>query len=136
MVLARESIFRLGYFSGFFCLLFWFLLLYCIVLLEELVYFLFIFFWEQIDSYFIFNFGLGISTWAGSGWYLFVVLYFIGPSSPFSWYLVYLQSRAQVVHVGFMVDRVEQTGVSTNPPIFSRYCYYSADAKSSVTDRH
>jgi formate hydrogenlyase subunit 3/multisubunit Na+/H+ antiporter MnhD subunit len=36
----------------------------------------------QINSYFIFNFGLRISTWAGPGWDLFVVLYFIGfPSS-------------------------------------------------------
>jgi len=47
MVLARESIFRLGYVSGFFFLLLLFILLCCIVLLEELVYFLFIYFFES-----------------------------------------------------------------------------------------
>jgi len=48
MFLARESIFRLGYFSGFFFVCYYFLLLlYCIVLLEELVYFLFIYFFES-----------------------------------------------------------------------------------------
>jgi hypothetical protein len=44
LVLARESIFRLNYFSGFFYLLLFFLLLYYIVPLEELVYFLYMFF--------------------------------------------------------------------------------------------
>ena len=48
MVLARESIFRLGYFYVFFFLLLLFLLLCYIVLLEELVCFLFIFFESRL----------------------------------------------------------------------------------------
>jgi len=64
-------------FLDFLLLLFW--LLYCIVILEELACFLFInIFLEWIDPYFIFNFGLEISTWAGSSWDLFIALYFIG----------------------------------------------------------
>ena len=47
MVLARESIFHLDYFSGFFFLLLLFWLLYCIVLLEELLCSLFIYFFES-----------------------------------------------------------------------------------------
>ena len=42
IVLARESIFRFGYFSGFLFLFLLFLLLRCIVLWEELVHFHFI----------------------------------------------------------------------------------------------
>ena len=45
--LARESIFRLGFFCFFVCLLLFLLLLCCIVLLEEVVYFLFIYFFES-----------------------------------------------------------------------------------------
>ena len=55
-------------------------------LLEELVCFIFIYFWEWIDRCFIFNFGLGLSTWAGSGWDLFGVLHFVGFSSFVGWY--------------------------------------------------
>ena len=46
MVLAKESVFRLRYFSGFFSLLLLSLLLCCTVLLEELVCFLFTYFFE------------------------------------------------------------------------------------------
>jgi hypothetical protein len=35
------------------------------------------------------SFGLRISTWARSGWDLFIVLYFIGHSSPLGWYFIY-----------------------------------------------
>ena len=41
---------------------------------------------EYIDPYFIFNFGLGLSTWAGSGLDLFGVLHFIAFSSFVGWY--------------------------------------------------
>jgi len=43
MVLARESIFRLGYFSGFFLLIVINLTVIFYCTLEELVYFLFIY---------------------------------------------------------------------------------------------
>jgi hypothetical protein len=56
MVLARESIFRLGYFSGFFLfvVLVLTIILYCTFRRIRLLSFYI--FWEQIDSYFIFNF--------------------------------------------------------------------------------
>jgi NADH-ubiquinone oxidoreductase chain 4 len=44
---SRESIFRLDYFSVFFKFLMLLFLLYCIVLLEELVCFLFIYFFDS-----------------------------------------------------------------------------------------
>jgi len=87
-----ESLFSVWViFLGFFVLLLLFLLLYSIVPLEELVYFHFIYFWEHIYSQFVFNFGLGFSTWASSGWDLFVVLYFIGFSSLVGLYFIRLQ---------------------------------------------
>jgi hypothetical protein len=51
----------LGTFLGFFFLLL-FLLLCCIVHLEELVYFLFVFFFERLIPTLFFDFRLGIST--------------------------------------------------------------------------
>jgi NADH-ubiquinone oxidoreductase chain 4 len=47
MVLARDSVFRSGYFSGFFFLLLLFSLLYRTVFLEELACFLFVLFFES-----------------------------------------------------------------------------------------
>ena len=48
MVLARESVFRLHYFSVLFSLLLLLLLVYCIALLEEYVYFLCIYIYIYI----------------------------------------------------------------------------------------
>jgi hypothetical protein len=101
-LLARESIFRLGYFSGFFLFVFIVptIMFYCTF--RRFVLLSFIFFWEQIDSYFIFNLVLRLSTRAGSGWDLFVVLHFTVFSSSFGWYFICLQLFRVLMFIFFV----------------------------------
>jgi hypothetical protein len=74
VVFFSDSLFSVWVILGFFFLFLLLLLLCCIVPLEELVYFLFIpFFESRLIS--TFNFVLGLPTWAGWGCDLFYTLF-------------------------------------------------------------
>jgi NADH-ubiquinone oxidoreductase chain 4 len=86
----------------FLLLLFYYIVLYCTFRRDGLLSFYIYIFWEWIDPYLIFHFGLGISTWAGSAWDLFIVLYFIG----FSGVLI---NTDQILGITWLLKGTQQT---------------------------
>ena len=91
IILSRESVFRLGCFSGFFVFVVIALtiILFCTFRRISLLSF-YIFLESRLIPTYFFNFGLRVPTWACSGWYLFIVLYFVGLSTLVGWYFIYL----------------------------------------------
>jgi hypothetical protein len=86
-------------------LLLLFLLLCCTVLLEELVYSLFIYIFLLLR-------GDEFPLCCHSGWYLFIVLYFVGFSSFVGWYIIYIYAlgRGQAVQYSQLFQFAEKRG--------------------------
>ena len=74
IILARVSVFQLGYLSGFFVFVVIALtiILFCTFRRISLLSF-YIFLESRLIPTYFFNFGLRVTTWACSGWYLFIV---------------------------------------------------------------